>query len=249
MNGGSGRALADRQREQAATSGPPHPAQAITAGPPRRRWADLRLRVLSAAVLAPLALGCVWLGGLPWYGLVVVAGLGICWEWAHMAHGRAAALAAGFAYAGLAVLALACLRAIPGAGRGVVLFLLAVVWSSDVGAYVTGRLFGGPRLAPSISPGKTWSGAAGGLASAVLVGAAAAGLGWGHVGLVMLAAGVLGIAAQIGDLLESAVKRHFGVKDSGRLIPGHGGLLDRLDGLMAASLVAGAWLWTAAWHE
>ena len=137
----------------------------------------------------------------------------------------------------------------PARGAGVVLFLLAVVWSSDVGAYVTGRLFGGPRLAPSISPGKTWSGAAGGLASAVLVGAAAAGLGWGHVGLVMLAAGVLGIAAQIGDLLESAVKRHFGVKDSGRLIPGHGGLLDRLDGLMAASLVAGAWLWTAAWHE
>ena len=166
-----------------------------------------------------------------------------------MAHGRAAALAAGFAYAGLAVMALASLRAIPGAGRAVVLFLLAVVWSSDVGAYAAGRFFGGPLLAPSISPGKTWSGAAGGLVSAVLVGAAAAVLGWGHFGLVTLAAGVLGIASQIGDLLESAVKRHFGVKDSGRLIPGHGGLLDRLDGLMAASLVAGAWLWTAAWHE
>ena len=207
------------------------------------------MRVLSAAVLAPLALGCVWLGGLAWYALVVVAGLGICWEWAHMAHGRAAALVAGFAYTGLAVLALASLRAMPGAGRAAMIFLLAVVWSSDVGAYLAGRLLGGPRLAPSISPGKTWSGAAGGLAAAVLVGAAAAALGWGHLGLVMLAAGILGVTAQIGDLLESAVKRHFGVKDSGRLIPGHGGLLDRLDGLMAASLVAGAWLWTAAWHE
>jgi phosphatidate cytidylyltransferase len=109
---------------------------------------------------------------------------------------------------------------------------------------MVGRLVGGAKLAPSISPGKTRSGAVGGLVSVVLVGAIAAWLGGGAVGSACLIAAGLGVVAQAGDLLESAVKRHFGVKDSGDLIPGHGGLLDRLDAVLtAAPVAAGVILW------
>jgi phosphatidate cytidylyltransferase len=120
-----------------------------------------------------------------------------------------------------------------------VLFLLLVVWAGDIGAYLVGRWIGGPRLAPSISPGKTWSGAAGGLVAAVAAGLAAAHVlsdsaSWRAV----VVAAVLGVVAQSGDLLESFVKRRLEVKDSGSLIPGHGGLFDRLDGVLAAAPVA-----------
>ena len=145
-------------------------------------------------------------------------------------------LASGVLYVGLAIVALIWLRGWPGTdGRTAVFFLVLVVWGSDIGAYVAGRLIGGPKLAPALSPAKTWSGAAGGLVAAMLVGEAVA----GHVTLgTAVFAGLLAIVCQAGDLLESAIKRHVGVKDSGRLIPGHGGLLDRLDGLLAAAPVA-----------
>jgi phosphatidate cytidylyltransferase len=211
------------------------------------RWADLRLRLASALVLGPLALACVWYGGIAWIVIVAVAGLGVCWEWVQMARREPGALFAGLAYAALAVLALGWLRQNTAEGRAILLFLLFVVWSSDVGAYVAGRLIGGRKLAPSISPGKTWSGAAGGLAAAILVGLVGALLWRGPVFPAILAAMALGVASQLGDLLESGAKRRFGVKDSGRLIPGHGGLLDRLDGLMAAALLAGGWIWVAGW--
>jgi len=119
-------------------------------------------------------------------------------------------------------------------GRATLLWLLAVVWATDIGAYVIGRMLGGPRLAPRWSPRKTWAGLAGGAACAALV-------GWTTVlwlgispalPLVLLSAG-LAIVEQFGDLAESLAKRRFGVKDSSGLIPGHGGLLDRLDGLLA----------------
>ena len=99
-----------------------------------------------------------------------------------------------------------------------------------------GRTVGGPRLAPRISPNKSWAGFIGGLAGPALVGAAAAPLLHGSPGLIASLAAALGLAAQLGDLAESLAKRHFGVKDSSGLIPGHGGLLDRLDGLLAAAL-------------
>ena len=120
------------------------------------------------------------------------------------------------------------------AGRATLLWLLAVVWATDIGAYATGRTFGGPRLAPRWSPRKTWAGLAGGTACAALVGwATAAWLGISPaVPLAILSAG-LAIVGQFGDLAESVAKRRFGVKDSSGLIPGHGGLLDRLDGLLA----------------
>ena len=148
----------------------------------------------------------------------------------------------GVVYVGLSVWALIWLRH-GDAGRDNLLFLLPVVWSSDVGAYAAGRVVGGPKLAPAISPGKTWSGALGGLVAASLVGAA---LGGGLAGHPARAAGLaflLAAVSQLGDLGESYAKRRFGVKDSGRLIPGHGGLLDRLDGVLAASLLAVAVAW------
>ena len=184
-------------------------------------------------MLAPLVLACAWFGGIPLALLLLVGFAGVCWEWLAMCRRRALPLVAGILYAAATLATLWLIRSWFGA-RGV-FFMLAVVWCSDIGAYVAGRLLGGPRLAPSISPGKTWSGAVGGLLAAIVGGMVITEMSvWAALG-----AGLLGVASQLGDLGESALKRHYGVKDSGRLIPGHGGLLDRLDGLMAAALLAG----------
>ena len=148
-------------------------------------------------------------------------------------------LALGLLYVGVGALTLMWLRGDDGAGRANVLFLVLLVWASDIGAYIAGRLIGGPKLAPAISPSKTWAGAVGGLLAAALVGAlVAVALGGVAPGRAALVAAGFGVASQAGDLLESWIKRRLGVKDSGRLIPGHGGLLDRLDGLLAAAAVA-----------
>ena len=122
-------------------------------------------------------------------------------------------------------------------GRAAILWLLAVVWASDIGAYAFGRLIGGPKLAPALSPNKTWAGALGGLVCAMLVGLAAARLEPASASAAVAVSLMVAIAAQIGDLAESFAKRCFGVKDSGNLIPGHGGLLDRLDSLLTAALM------------
>ena len=148
-------------------------------------------------------------------------------------------LTAGIPYIGLPCLALIYLRMDPADGRDVLFWLLAVVWASDVGAYACGRLIGGPKLAPTWSPNKTWAGLGGGIIFAALAGigsAAVFDVAAAHV-LVIISA-ILGGIAQGGDLIESRVKRHFGVKDTGSWIPGHGGLLDRVDALMAAALAA-----------
>jgi phosphatidate cytidylyltransferase len=128
---------------------------------------------------------------------------------------------------------------------GNVLFLFVVVWASDIGAYAAGRAIGGAKLAPAISPNKTWAGALGGLISAVAAGLAAAYVMDGRVtaGLegevwTALVAAVLGLFTQAGDLFESWMKRRFHVKDTSSLIPGHGGLLDRVDGVLAAAPAA-----------
>lgn len=144
-------------------------------------------------------------------------------------------LAGGLIYAGAGLLSLLWLRQDPVAGQANVLFVLLIVWATDIGAYLAGRLIGGARLAPAISPGKTWSGAAGGLVAGVVAGVAVA----GGAGVQAIAvAALLSVVSQAGDLLESALKRFFKVKDSGGLIPGHGGVLDRVDGLLAAAPVA-----------
>lgn len=129
-------------------------------------------------------------------------------------------------------------------GRERIIYLFAVVWASDIGAYAFGRLIGGPKLAPALSPNKTWAGAIGGLASAMVIGGLAAAAYTADPPALLLAiSAFVAIAAQLGDLAESFAKRHFKVKDSGALIPGHGGLLDRLDSLLTAALaLAGALL-------
>lgn len=143
----------------------------------------------------------------------------------------------GLAYAGLCAIALAFLRGNDDAGLLATLFLFAVVWATDILAYFTGRAIGGPKLAPSISPGKTWSGAIGGTIAAALAGI----LLVAYVGSPMSAAAVaalviaLSVVSQAGDLFESRLKRMFGVKDSSQLIPGHGGVMDRVDGLAVAA--------------
>lgn len=143
-------------------------------------------------------------------------------------------LVAGLVYIGLAMAYLTLLRDSELHGFPMVVWLVLVVVAADVGAYFTGRLLGGPKLWPAVSPGKTWSGAIGGLATALAVGLAfGAFQGWALLRLAGLSLAVA-VASQLGDLLESAVKRRFGVKDASRLIPGHGGLMDRLDGVMGA---------------
>jgi phosphatidate cytidylyltransferase len=147
-------------------------------------------------------------------------------------------LAAGALYIGLPCAALVWLRADGAGGRDLVLWLFLTVWAVDIGAYFAGRSIGGPKLAPAISPNKTWSGLVGGMLSAALVGGIAAAL-LGKANLWPLAAfgAFLAVVEQAGDLLESWIKRRFSVKDMGHLIPGHGGLFDRVDGLLAVGAV------------
>lgn len=153
--------------------------------------------------------------------------------------GRSALSGVGVLYTGLPVVALLWLRGDPSLGLLAVLFILAAVVATDTAAYFTGRAVGGPKLWPSVSPNKTWSGLAGGVTAAALTGAVfplLTGSGWwvwlSGLGLV------LGLVAQAGDLAESALKRHFGVKDASDLIPGHGGFMDRMDGIVTASIAA-----------
>ncbi len=270
----------------AATAGTVPPADASA----------LRTRVVSALILAPMALAAAYFGRPAWDGVVAVMGALMAWEWARLCTGghlsRAGAvstaitpvviavaalagvipalvivgvgvvligvgasleaargplwLAAGVAYVSVPCLAMAWLRAMPGDGRATLLWVLALVWATDTGAYIAGRGLGGPKLAPRISPNKTWAGLIGGMIAAAAVGLAAAFLvpdvrAWIAVPL----SAALAVVEQAGDLFESALKRRFGVKDSSRLIPGHGGVLDRVDGLLAVSLAAAALSWAA----
>ncbi len=262
------------------------------------RWADLRVRIASAAVLVPVGLFCLWFAPVTWAVLLGIAAVGMALEWAALCGlgsrplpGGALALAmvgvavaaasglvgaaflfigpfgaliwlvtqhearrwplvGGAVYIGVPLVCLIWLRGQPTVGAADVLFVLLVIWCGDIGAYVAGRWLGGPKLAPAISPGKTWSGAAGGLVASMLAGAATSAVfGGGSVThllfWVMPVAGVIGVAGQIGDLFESGVKRWAGVKDSGRSIPGHGGLLDRLDAVLTAGPVAALLAWWA----
>lgn len=149
-------------------------------------------------------------------------------------------ITAGVGYAGVMLLAPMYLRADESYGFLAIVFLFAVVWTTDIFAYFAGRTFGGPKLCPAISPKKTWSGAIVGTAVAIVAGIAATRLSGAALNEAALAvvALVLSVLSQIGDLMGSRVKRHFGVKDSSHLIPGHGGVIDRLGSFWAATLVA-----------
>lgn len=155
-------------------------------------------------------------------------------------------VAGGAVYVGLPALALVWLRSDVAAGAAYVLWLLLVVWCTDICAYFVGRSIGGPKLWPRISPGKTWAGLLGGIGGAGLIGGLAALAAGAGFWFAAATASVLAVVAQIGDLFESALKREAGVKDSGHLIPGHGGLLDRIDGLVFAAPVFAGLIWLGA---
>lgn len=255
---------------------------------------NLRLRVASALVLAPLTLACAFVGGWLFLALCFIASGVILCEWTRLVAGRleatvlapglaslgaalaltgldrptvAAALiaigvilagaatalpsrdvppssraawaAGGMIYAGAAFLGPALLRRDSELGLVAVFFLAATVWATDIFAYFVGRAVGGPLLWPRMSPNKTWAGAAGGLAGGTLAGISVAyASGLLALNVIGVVAAVLSVLAQCGDLLESAVKRRFGAKDASHLIPGHGGLMDRLDGFIVAAFAA-----------
>lgn len=153
--------------------------------------------------------------------------------------GNAQLSGAGVLYTGLPVVALGWIRGDEPLGFSATLFVLLSVIVTDIGAYASGRTIGGPKLWPSVSPNKTWSGLIGGVLAASLAGGLFAWVsGTGSASWLASLGLVLGLVAQGGDLAESALKRHFGVKDSSNLIPGHGGVMDRMDGIVTASVIA-----------
>lgn len=240
----------------------------MNTGPAKK--SDLGVRTLSAIVMLAVAGTALWLGGWWWTAFVTVVALGVLWEWwglvrtfAAGALARMAWVLGGLVYVGLASVTLAFVRTADGAGAFGVLMIVGGVIGVDVGAYFAGRTTGGPKIAPRISPSKTWAGLGGGVvgaALALLVSALLSHL-WATgmpmspaakhdsylvifdgprllISLLALGA-VLAVIAQAGDFFESWMKRSAGVKDSSSLIPGHGGLFDRVDGLLAVCFVVG----------
>jgi len=154
------------------------------------------------------------------------------------ARGQRGWVASGLVYAAAALIASIVVRRDADLGFVALMFVLLVVWVTDIGGYFAGRGIGGPKLWPRVSPKKTWAGAIGGLVLGLAIAAVFAWLGFGAMLPLLLLGAVLSIVSQLGDLFESAIKRRFDVKDSSHIIPGHGGLLDRLDGFVAAIVFA-----------
>lgn len=244
-----------------------------------QKKSDLGVRTLSAIVMLAVAGGALWLGGWFWAAFCVAVALGVVWEWTSLVRGftapgpgQALWIIAGFVYVGGAVLSLFSLHG-QLEGTGMVLMILGAVIGTDIGAYLAGRAIGGPKIAPAISPSKTWAGLFGGIlgAAAMLalfplvwegglcrafyatpaMGPNTFGFDGPCSGIIRLGppdpvvvwalvhGAVIAVVAQAGDFFESWMKRRAGMKDSGKLIPGHGGLFDRVDGLLAVSFVLG----------
>jgi phosphatidate cytidylyltransferase len=214
-----------------------------------RRNPDLKKRVVSALAMLGIVGFELWLGGIWFATFVCLVAAIVYFEYARLALGsklplslRTALLLFGLLYVGLAAWSLVALPV------AVVLGVFAVVIATDVGAYFTGRAIGGPKIAPRISPSKTWAGLAGGAGLAALTTFAFLAYNLGveslsPVGLLALATGaILAVIAQCGDFFESWLKRRSGKKDSSSLIPGHGGVFDRVDGLIPVAIVS-AMLW------
>ena len=221
---------------------------------PRAGTSDLLVRFISAVAMLGLSVIALWLGGWFWIGFVVLLAGMVLWEWNLLvrrfgisAVGEVAWQFVGAIYVGAAALAMMQVR-INYDMWAVLLVYLAPVIAVDVGAYFAGRTIGGPKIAPSISPAKTWAGLFGGAVAASLIciyieyanigiGAANPGIDLSSALSAILTGAMVAVLAQTGDFFESWMKRRAGVKDSSRLIPGHGGVFDRLDGFIAVFFV------------
>jgi phosphatidate cytidylyltransferase len=202
---------------------------------------ELASRSIASILLIAVAIGAVTYGGYYFAVLVAAGATAVFYEWTRISRGWGASwYIGGFLYALIAALSLLWIRDRVDNGIALVMWVFLIVWATDVGAYLAGKSIGGPKLAPVISPNKTWAGFYGGVAAATLLGGA-----WvyfaGLSGIFLLLAPLFSAAAQGGDLFESWMKRRAGLKNSGNLLPGHGGVFDRLDGLLpVAVLTAGS---------
>jgi phosphatidate cytidylyltransferase len=191
--------------------------------------------VTSGAVALAISGLCLALGRIDASLLALALGLVAV---ALLSPERRSWIATGFFYAAAAQIASVLVRLDQTNGFVALILILLVVWVTDIGGYFAGRGIGGPKLWPRVSPKKTWAGAVGGFVASLVIAAGFVAFGLGKTGPLLLLGAVLSIASQLGDLFESAVKRRFGVKDSSHIIPGHGGLMDRLDGFVAAVVLA-----------
>lgn len=205
---------------------------------------DLWVRIGSAVILFAIAGTALWFGGIAFGLLLLVGGALLLVEWFQLV--RAMGLGSGGKAAFSALGLLLVIGAIGGLwyirqnlGMTAALWVFGMVWATDIGAYFAGRAFGGARLAPTISPSKTWSGLVGGMIAALIASATIGDRGQ-IIGVPLWIGLFMGLLAQLGDLGESWMKRRAGVKDSGKLIPGHGGIFDRVDGLLPVALILGA---------
>jgi len=221
--------------------------------PLKAKTSDLGVRTLSAIVMLAITGVALWLGGWWWTGLVILVAAGVLYEWRVLVRQFASGAGAdalwtlgGIIYLGVAAAMLMFLRE---QGLASVLAIVLMVIATDVGAYFTGRTFGGPKIAPRISPSKTWAGLLGGIVGAGIAFLAtyfavyrfhsSPEIDFSLIWQSILGGGLVAVIAQAGDFFESWMKRRAGVKDSSRLIPGHGGLFDRVDGLLAVSFALG----------
>ena len=205
-----------------------------------KNGSSLVTRVLSGLLLAPLVLWAIYAGGTLFQVLIFVIAAIMMYEWVRLVANaprrtRMIWKLFGVLYVIIPCVALLELRQFY--DMWLVLWLFLVVWATDIGAYAAGRAVGGPKIAPGISPNKTWAGLAGGMLLAGVVSGVLAFYFQKALGVFIVLAMILAVIGQIGDFFESWVKRHFGVKDSGGLIPGHGGILDRVDGLVVVAPV------------
>lgn len=213
-----------------------------------KRKSDLLPRVISGVVLVGIAGAELWLGGWAFGLLLLIGGAIVLGEWIALVRKmtvakllRLALFLLGPVVVAATIAGLWIIR--EELGFVAALWVFAMVWATDIGAYFAGRAFGGLRLAPSISPSKTWSGLFGGMIAALVVGATL-GDRAAIVGVPLWIGAVMGLLAQAGDLGQSWMKRKAGVKDSGKLIPGHGGVFDRVDGLLPVAILLGILAWT-----
>jgi phosphatidate cytidylyltransferase len=204
---------------------------------------DLLPRIASGIVLVAICAADLWIGGWAFALLLAIGGALVFAEWRGLVRKMGLASTASFLFMALGLVA--TLGTIGGLwvvrdqlGFTAALWVFAMVWATDIGAYFAGRAFGGARLAPAISPNKTWSGLIGGMAAALVVGASL-GDRAGIEGVPLWIGAPLGLLAQLGDLFQSWMKRRAGVKDSGHIIPGHGGVFDRVDGLIPVAILLG----------